>query len=145
MPTAEQPSDEVRQKALDMVREDFLLNDSVHTPPGAIGHYLPPSGEGPESAGDREPRRPLIPSSAGAIALTEIIDEDTATTDDRVPAVTINPLRPSGPQTEVDEWLAKQIERILQLEEELGWLDIKVPRVVFGTLLVNRTLHSKLK
>lgn len=63
---------EVRQAALDLIRKDAALDDSVYTPPGAIGHYVRrhfPPDQGPETAGDREPRNPIIPPAAGAIAI----------------------------------------------------------------------------
>lgn len=53
----------------DMFELEYKL--FIEMPPLPYDPDLPPFGEGPDPAGDREPRKPKNPSSAGAVALLE--------------------------------------------------------------------------
>lgn len=74
------PSEEVRQAALDLLHKDRFLDDSIYTPPGAIGHYVERRLRGEDDPGDTtgvsEPREPVPRNPAGAIALENNVSLD---------------------------------------------------------------------
>jgi hypothetical protein len=63
----------VNEVALKILRSDPL--DNSYAPIGAIGLAIDLGNEGPDGSGDREPRKPLSPSSAGAVALKAVNHE----------------------------------------------------------------------
>ncbi len=72
----------VAQRAMDLLRQDEQLDDTIFTPPAAIGLAVDLGGEdGLEGAS--VPRRPIDPSNLGSAALRAIevtTDTDGSTT-----------------------------------------------------------------
>ena len=59
---------QIMERAQELVSRDRLTREEALPPIPTIDRYTRPT-EGPEASGVREPRRPLMPSPAGAMAV----------------------------------------------------------------------------